>query len=190
MQPRTDPIGTVNKRKGDWKYEKSKELEQKLTELPVEKAIEQVTGITSDKENQNENINILNNNNQKQNGNDFGSNSSSIDSSGNTNGNGNTTNEITPTIDNDYITIYNAETGKYEVYSENEILKGSEEIPVSETEKITQNGLEGIYGYNAKEETKLQTNGAIIVIAIITVAVIALVVLRRVIVKNNTKKKK
>ena len=168
-------------------YEKIKELEQKLTELPVEKAIEQVTGMTSDKENQNENINILNNNNQKQNGNDFGSNSSSIDGSGNTNGNGNTTNEITPTIDNNYITIYNAETGKYEVYSENEILKGSEEIPVSETEKIEQNGLEGIYGYNAKEETKSQTNGAIIVIAIITVAVIALIILRKVVIKNNVK---
>ncbi len=168
-------------------YEKSKELEQKLAELPIEKAIEQVTGITSDKENQNENINILKNNNQKQNGNDFGSNSSSIDSSGNTNGNGNTTNEITPTIDNDYITIYDAETGKYEIYSENEILKGSEEIPVSETEKIEQNGLEGIYGYNAKEETKPQTNGAIIVIAIIVVAVVALIILRKVVIKNNVK---
>ena len=128
-------------------YAKSKELEQKLAELPIEKAI-------------------------------------------NTNGNGNTTNEITPTIDNDYITIYNAETGKYEVYSENEILKGSEEIPVSETEKIEQNGLEGIYGYNAKEEIKPQTNGAIIVVSIIAIAIIALVLLRRLVLKNNIKKKR
>ena len=128
-------------------YAKSKELEQKLAELPIEKAI-------------------------------------------NTNGNGNTTNEITPTIDKDYITVYNSGTGKYEVYSENEILEGSDETPVSETEKIMQNGLEGIYGYNAKEEIKSQTNGAIIVIAIIVVAVIALVVLRKIVIKNNTKKKK
>ena len=128
-------------------YAKSKELEQKLAELPVEKAMEQATGITSNK-------------------------------------------ETIPNIDNDYITVYNDETGKYEVYSEDEILKSSNETPVSETEKITQNGLEGIYGYNAKEETKPQTNGAIIVIAIIIVAIIALVVLRRIVVKNNTKKKK
>ena len=79
---------------------------------------------------------------------------------------------------------------KYEIYSEDEIIKGNVETPVSETEKITQNGLEGIYGYNAKEETKSQTNGAIIVIAIITVAIIALFALRRIVVKNNTKKKK
>ena len=167
-------------------YEKSKELEQKLISMPVEKAMEQVTGITSDKENQSENSNVSNNNSQNEN--DLSGNGSSIDGSGNTNEN--TTNETTTNSNNSYISVYNEETGKYEIYSEDEIIKGNEETPVSETEKITQNGLEGIYGYNAKEETKSQTNGAIIVISIIAIAIIALVVLRRVIVKNNIKKKR
>ena len=89
------------------------------------------------------------------------------------------------------ITVYNENTGEYEVYSEDEILNGEEENPVSETEKIKQNGLEGIYGYNAQqEETKPQANGAIIVVSIIGIAIIALVVLRKIILKNNKKQNK
>ena len=155
-------------------YAKSKELEQKLAELPIEKAMEQVNG------NANEN-NICGNDSSLTGANNTNTSSSNLVS---------LTNSASENSNNDYITVYNAETGKYEVYSENEILNESDETPVSETEKITQNGLEGIYGYNAKEETKPQTNGAIIVIAIIAITIIALVVLRRVIVKNNTKKKR
>ena len=145
-------------------YAKSKELEQKLAELPIEKAMEQKNGADS------------NNNSQRENENGVTTDLSNL------------TNETS--TNNDYITVYDAGTGKYEIYSENEILNSNSETPVSETEKITQNGLEEIYGYNAKEETKPQTNGAIIVIAIITVAVIALVILRKIVVKNNIKRKK
>ena len=149
-------------------YAKSKELETKLAELPIEKAMEQENGADS------------NNNSQRENENGVTTDLSNLTNETNTSTNSN----------NDYITVYNAETGKYEVYSEEEILKESDETPVSETEKITQNGLEGIYGYNVKEETKPQTNGAIIVIVTIAVAVIALGILRIVNMKNSTKGKK
>ena len=84
--------------------------------------------------------------------------------------------------------MYNADTGEYEVYSEDEILNGEDENPVSETEKIKQNGLESVYNYGTNEESKPQANGAIIVVSIIAVAIIALVVLRKVVMRNNTKK--
>ena len=146
-------------------YQKSKELEAKLAKLPVEEAMQGVS-----------NNGISTNNTDNLSGN-----SSSENVSSNTNTN--------TTADNSYITVYNADTGEYEVYSEDEILNGEDENPVSETEKIKENGLEGIYGYDAKEETKPQANGAIIVVAIIAVAIVALAVLRKIIIKNNKKEK-
>ena len=103
-----------------------------------------------------------------------------------TNNNTNAT-ENADTTDS-YITVYNRNTEEYEVYSEEEILNGEDENPVSETTKIKENGLEGIYNYETNEESKPKANGAIIVVAIIGIAIIALIVLRRVIVKNNNKK--
>ncbi len=150
-------------------YQRSKELETKLAKLPVEEAMKEnmIENITSsetntiEKNNINTEINSIVNNNVSN-----------------------------TTADNNYITVYNADTGEYEVYSEDEILNGEDENPISETEKIKENGLEGIYGYDAKEETKPQANGAIIVVSIIAVAIIALIILRKVIVKNNNKKEK
>ena len=168
-------------------YAKSKELEAKLAKLPVEEAIKEATnnetvngesnGIASGANSSIESISNSTNNTNNSRGNSISENVSS-----NTN--------TSTTTGNNYITVYNADTGEYEVYSEDEILNGEDENPVSETEKIKQNGLEGVYGYDAKEETKPQANGAIIVIVIIVVAIIALVVLRKIIVKNNSKKEK
>ena len=173
-------------------YAKSKELEAKLAELSVEEAMQEnnktETATSSENNtiaNNNSNENILTNantNTNSTNSNNTSENLSTDDASLNTNTNS--------TTDNSYITVYNADTGEYEVYSEDEILNGEDEKPVSETEKIKENGLEGIYGYDAKEESKPQANGAIIVISIITIAIIALVILRKVIVKNNNKKQK
>ena len=154
-------------------YAKSKELETKLAKLPVEEAIKEASKNDETKGASNDTIGSISNSSSSSNGNNTSSNS--------------TTNT---TLDNNYITVYNADTGEYEVYSEDEILNGEDENPVSETEKIKENGLEGVYGYDAKEESKPQANGAIIVISIITIAIIALVILRKVIVKNNNKKQK
>ena len=111
-------------------------------------------------------------------------NSISTNNTNNASGNSSTDNassstNTNTTADNNYITVYNADTGEYEVYSEDEILNEEDENPVSETEKIKENGLEGIYGYDAKEETKPQANGAIIVVSIIAVAIIALVCFKK-----------
>ena len=144
-------------------YAKSKELETKLAELPIEKALQK---------------------NEGNNGNTLATNTSeSTDASNNevTNANINESNR--------YISVYNEQTGEYEVYSEDEILNGEEETPVSETTKIKENGLESVYNYETNEESKPQANGAVIVISIIAVAVIALVVLRKIIIKNNKKEK-
>ena len=156
-------------------YAKSKELEAKLAKLPIEEAIQEnnknETGIT------NENNTIENSNNENLTTRTEGTSNSS---STNTN----------TTTDNNYITVYNADTGEYEVYSEDEILNGEEENPVSETEKIKQNGLESVYNYDTNEESKPQANGAIIVVSIIAVAIIALAILRKIINKNNSKQEK
>ncbi len=156
-------------------YAKSKELEAKLAELSVEEAIQKASN--------NSEINAISNN---------ATNSISTNNTNNASGNSSTDNassstNTNTTADNNYITVYNADTGEYEVYSEDEILNEEDENPVSETEKIKENGLEGIYGYDAKEETKPQANGAIIVVSIIAVAIIALVVLRKVVYKNSKK---
>ena len=65
-------------------------------------------------------------------------------------------------------------------------MEGKEERPESETEKIKKNGLEEVYNYKAKEETKPKVNGAIIVVGIIIVAGISLIILRRI--ERNSKK--
>ncbi len=153
-------------------YAKSKELEAKLAKLPVEEAMQENNkneAGTSSATNT-----ILNN-------------SDNILANANTDTNSTANNNISNTIsDNNYITVYNADTGEYEVYSEDEILNGEDENPVSETEKIKQNGLESVYNYDTNEE-KPQANGAIIVVSIIAVAIIALVVLRKVVYKNSKK---
>ena len=157
-------------------YAKSKELEAKLAELSIEEAMKE--------NNKNETATSSEDNT-------ITSNNNNTLTNVNTDTNSTFSNNVSnTTVDNDYITVYNADTGEYEVYSEDEILNGEDENPVSETEKIKENGLEGIYGYDAKEETKPQANGAVIVISIIAVAIIALVVLRKVIVKNGKKDSK
>ena len=155
-------------------YAKSKELEAKLAELSIEEAMKE--------NNKNETATSSEDNT-------ITSNNNNTLTNVNTDTNSTFSNNVSnTTVDNDYITVYNADTGEYEVYSEDEILKGEDENPVSETEKIKENGLEGVYGYDTQEETKPQANGAIIVISIIAVAIIALVILRKVIAKNNNKK--
>ena len=156
-------------------YAKGKELEEKLAKLPVEEAMQENN--KTENSSSNETSTIRNNNSNTL---------ANVNADTNSTVNNNVSNTI---VDSNYITVYNADTGEYEVYSEDEILNGEDENPVSETEKIKENGLEGVYGYDTKEETKPQANGAVIVIAIIAVAIIALVFLRKVIVKNNKKEK-
>ena len=169
-------------------YAKSKELEAKLAKLPVEEALKEnnkAETVTSSENNtivSDNNSNTLTNVNADTNS-IIDNNSSGNSSTANNNYSANS-NTIT---DNSYITVYNADTGEYEVYSEDEILNGENENPVSETEKIKQNGLENVYNYDTNEESKPQANGAIIVVSIIAVAVIALVILRKVIYKNSKK---
>lgn len=88
--------------------------------------------------------------------------------------------------DNGYITVFNEKIGEYEVYNEEEMLKGKEEEPVSETEKIKENGLEDLYNYEA-EEIKPQLDGAVIVAIIIIAAVLSLLILRKLIYRSNKK---
>ena len=165
----TDYItGSINSIWSDYEskqseYLRSKELIAKLAEMPIEEVLNEV------EENANNTIESINNIN-------IGNISSNI------------TNNTTSTNEESYITVYNGETGEYEVYSETEILEGTEEDPISETEKIKKNGLENIYNYEQEEETKSKVNGSIIVAIIIGIAIISLIILRKLIYRNNTKK--
>ena len=84
--------------------------------------------------------------------------------------------------ENKYISMYNEETGEYEIYNEEELLDTNKEEVVSENEKIEANNL-GEY-YASEGETKNTKMGIVwIVISIIGVGIILIIL------KKNLKKK-
>ena len=84
--------------------------------------------------------------------------------------------------ENKYISIYNEETGEYEIYNEEELLDTTKEEVVSENEKIEANNLSEYYA--SEGETKNTKMGIVwIVVSIIGVGIILFVL------KKNLKKK-
>ena len=145
------------------KYEESKELQTKLEETSVEEAIEKQNGEASK---QVENIG-----------------NKSVNTEDVTTTEANTTQEINNNAtnnsykENKYISMYNEETGQYEIYSEEELLDTTKEEVVSENEKIEANNLSEYYA--SEGETKNTKMGIVwIVISIIGVGII-LFVLRK-----------
>ena len=85
--------------------------------------------------------------------------------------------------ENKYISMYNQETGEYEIYNEEELLDTSQEEVVSENEKIEANNLSEYYA--SEGETRNTKMGIVwIVISIIGVGII-LFVLRKNLKKKN-----
>ena len=151
------------------KYEESKELQTKLEETSVEEAIEKQNGEASK---QVENIG-----------------NKSVNTEDVTTTEANTTQEINNNAtnnsykENKYISMYNEETGQYEIYSEEELLDTTKEEVVSENEKIEANNLSEYYASEGK--TKNTKMGIVwIVISIIGVGII-LFVLRKNLKKKN-----
>ena len=84
--------------------------------------------------------------------------------------------------ENKYISMYNEETGEYEIYNEEELLDTSKEEVVSENEKIEANNLSEYYA--SEGETRSTKMGIVwIVISIIGVGIILIIL------KKNLKKK-
>ena len=76
--------------------------------------------------------------------------------------------------ENNYISMYNEETGQYEIYNEEELLDTNKEEVVSENEKIEANNLSEYYA--SEGETKNTKMGIVwIVISIIGVGIILFV---------------
>ena len=141
------------------KYEESKDLQDKLEKTSIEEAIE--------KQNGNNNSNIMN------------SGVSNATEGATTTKNNETNNSLK---ENKYISIYNEETGDYEIYNEEELLDTSKEEVVSENEKIKANNLSEYYVSEGK--AKNTSLGIVwIVISIIGVGIILFVL------KRNLKKK-
>ena len=135
------------------KYEASKELQTKLEETSVEEAIEKQNSSSSNVINSEDGITVTDNNVTN-----------------------NSLNE------NKYISIYNEETGEYEIYNEEELLDTSKEEVVSENEKIEANNLSKYYA--SEGETRNTKLGIVwIVISIIGVGIILFVL------KKNLKKR-
>ncbi len=142
-------------------YEESKELVEKLEEVPVEEAIQEVkpnSGTNSQNTETNSSTNIENTQN---------------------NGTSNNGNSLTST--KNYVTSYNPETGTYEVYSVEEIINNSEEEPESETEKIQANGLQQFYeSYNTSgKKTKIEPGLVIIITTITAIGILSIAIIRR-----------
>lgn len=169
-------------------YEESQELIAKLEETPIEEAIEIAVSQNSQ-----------NGSNNKNNENSVGENNTWGDNNNNdneiktevdntiqteTDNNGNITNLNRP----NYITVYNPETGAYEVYSESEIIEGEEEEPVSETTKIQINGLQNFYGNGKVADSNKNVNGTAI-IAIVIIIVLVLLICLRIYIRSKQKRK-
>ncbi len=190
----TDYItGSINSIWSDYEdkqseYLRSKELIAKLAEMPIEEVLKGVEDNTNNV-NGDDSTGIITNLNNSAGGaanpNHSAENINNINPNNGNLSNSNITNNTTSTNEESYITVYNGETGEYEVYSESEILEGKEEMPVSETKKIKENGLESVYNYEQKEEMGIQINGSIIVILIITLIIISLIILKIVILKKK-----
>lgn len=83
----------------------------------------------------------------------------------NENSNNNTTNSLNK---QNYITSYNPETSRYEVYSESEIVEGESEKPESETQKIESQGLEKFYsGQKAVGKDREEISGLVMIFVVI-----------------------
>lgn len=165
-------------------YQSNMELIEKLEETPIEEAI-QLNSNNSTNTN-----NIIDSNNQT----DINEEGISQDYNNTISSDNNVSNNITSnntSSKNNYITVYNPDTNDYEVYSENEILTGEEEEPVSENKKIQINGLQNFYNYEVAKETKSEVNGIVIISATIIIVLLALIVLRRYMyIKRKSKKRK
>lgn len=140
-------------------YEESKEMVQKLQENPVEKVLTELQGGTNNETTVN-NANSISN-----------ANSSTVTT-------GQTTNEQEVNNSKTYITVYNNETKKYEIYDENQLLDTDNTEVVSETSVIE--GKQELSEYYQSETVKISTvNGLILVTITITSIIIILVVLKR-----------
>ena len=112
-------------------YEETKELMNKLEEMPVEEAKNET-----------------------------------IEDSENDNAEGNSSN---------YVTAYNKEKHKYEIYSEDELLNTSKQTVLTENEKIETNNLANFY--SAQISKNVSRKGKTVIYVIICVVIIILVIL-------------
>ena len=112
-------------------YEETKELMNKLEEMPVEEAKNET-----------------------------------IEDSENDNAEGNSSN---------YVTAYNKEKHKYEIYSEDELLNTSKQTVLTENEKIETNNLANFY--SAQISKNVSKKGKTVIYVIICVVIIILVIL-------------
>ena len=85
--------------------------------------------------------------------------------------------ENNPKEEQTYISSYNPQTKKYDIYSDNEIIKSNDEDPISETKKIANNGLEKFYSIEKiKGEDTNTISGIIVIIIIIVIIVICIII--------------
>ena len=149
------------------KYEASQELQTKLEETSVEEAIEEQNRASTEQRADN----LVENNAE-------GLTTTEVNTVQEINNN-ETNNSLK---ENKYISIYNEETGQYEIYNEEELLDTNKEEVVSENEKIEANNLSEYYA--SEGETKNTKMGIVwIVISIIGVGIILFIL------KRNLKKK-
>ena len=163
------PSSTNNTSK---EYEESKELVEKLEEVPVEEALQEV------KPNNGTNTQNTEPNKSTEETTQETNSSANIENTQNT-GTNNNGNNLTSS--KNYVTSYNPETGTYEVYSVEEIINNSKEEPTSETEKIQANGLQQFYeSYNTTgKKTKIEPGLVIIITTITAIGILSIAIIKR-----------
>lgn len=155
-------------------YEESKQMVEKLQENPIDKIVTKLGENTNDNEKTNDKKynSISNNSNNNQTTNNVGN----INNS--TNSNNINSSDINTQNTNTYITVYNEETKKYEIYNEKEILNLENDEVISETSKIE--AKEELAQYYNVETVEISTvNGFILVTITITGIIIILIILKK-----------
>ena len=123
-------------------YENTKELIQKLKEVPVDKA-EQIQNESTNQENETDTQNSTN-----------------------------------------YITTYNTNSDKYEIYNEEDLLDTTKQTIETENEKIEKNNLSNFYSSQISKTTE-KTGKTTIYITILAIIVVLIILIRYNINKNK-----
>ena len=161
-------FNTEEEKTNEKEYEETKEIVEKLEKIPIEIAIQE-NDASLNIDNTNNNIEPENNGQVDT---ELNNNNNNISNNNDNNGNNNNnsignTNNVTG---QSYITSYNPETNKYEIYNEEEIINSKTEDPVSENNKIIDYGLNEFYDnmQYSKGENKEDLPIVLIIVLIIS----------------------
>lgn len=174
-------------------YEESKELKQKLEQMPISKLLTSTISSNQSNTNTESQLNLENNGQNVSNNNtQLPGVKENVSSNNQEKTDASVSKENTSTsMDKDinYITVYNANNNTYEIYKEEELTKVDDESPISENDKIESNSqIKAYYETSQSSKVNEEQNKGIIWVFLSVVGIIGfLAILKVVLIKKNSK---